>query len=481
MMRHYSLQIADFKKPPVAQKTVDNPYDQTPIASIDTTDWQGADHALSVAKKTFQSREQWLSIPQRLDILKKTCELMRQQEDQLALQIAEEGGKPLSDAIIETNRAIDGVELAIMTLRQQKGTVIPMQVNAASSYRNAFTVLEPAGVVLAFSAFNHPLNLIVHQVIPAVATGCPFIIKPAEATPISCINLINILRQAGLPESWGQVIHCNHETSTKMVSDPRISFFSFIGSADIGWMLRSYLPDGAHCTLEHGGSAPVIITEGFDWNNIIPQLLKGGFYHAGQVCVSVQRIFAHKNIARELALTMANQAKQLRIGPATELDTDIGPLIRHREVERIHEWVQEAHTNGAEILCGGKPFSDNCYLPTVLYNPCESCKVSCNEVFGPVVSIYPYANFDDAIEQSNHPDFAFQSSIFTHDLNLAMKAANKLVAKTVLINDHSAFRVDWMPFGGFKKSGLGTGGIGYSMHDMQIEKMIVIHSDYNNS
>ncbi|RMH10952.1 MAG: aldehyde dehydrogenase family protein, partial [Gammaproteobacteria bacterium] len=302
----------------------------------------------------------------------------------------------------------------------------------------------------------------------------PFIVKPAEATPLSCITLVGILREAGLPNPWGQVIHCDHDVAEQMVADERIAFFSFIGSSRVGWHLRSKLAAGAHCTLEHGGAAPVIVTDNSDWEAAIPMLLKGGLYHAGQVCVSVQRIFAHTSIARSLAEKMAESARQFKVGPAVDETTDIGPLIRPSEVQRVHQWVSEARERGGELLCGGQPVSETCYPATILYNPPSQCNISQKEVFGPVIAIYSYSDFDEAIERANHPDFAFQSAIFTRDLDLAFQAADRLTAKTVLINEHTAFRVDWMPFGGFKKSGLGTGGIGYTLKDMMIEKMIVI-------
>ena len=222
-----------------------------------------------------------------------------------------------------------------------------MRINAASAGRLAFTESEPVGVVLAFSAFNHPVNLIVHQVCPAVAAGCPFVLKPAEATPLSGMRVVSILHEAGLPEVWGQaLLASDREVAGRLVADPRVGFFSFIGSARVGWMLRSRLAPGARCALEHGGAAPVVVAADADLDLAIPLLAKGGFYHAGQVCVSVQRVFAHRSLARELATRLAGAADALVVGDPTSAETGVGPLIRPAEVERVDEWVDEAVGGG---------------------------------------------------------------------------------------------------------------------------------------
>jgi len=227
-------------------------------------------------------------------------------KDELVTLAASEGGKPLMDSQVEVRRAIDGVKNCIECIRTEHGTEIPMQLNPASANRVAFTRKEPIGIVVAFSAFNHPLNLIVHQVGPAVATGCPVIIKPAEDTPLSAFMFVDLLREAGLPDAWCQpLLTTSHDVSGKLVSDKRTAFFSFIGSGKVGWMLRSQLANGTRCALEHGGAAPVIITEDADLEDVLPLLAKGGFYHAGQVCVSVQRVFAPAIIAQKVAEKLA--------------------------------------------------------------------------------------------------------------------------------------------------------------------------------
>jgi len=453
---------------------VRSPYDGAVLDSVETAGEVAVERALSTAHALFRDRKAWLPPSRRIDILKRAAALMRERADELAVGAAREGGKPLVDSKAEVARAIDGVLNCAELLRSPGGEVIPMNVNAASANRVAFTRAEPIGIVVAVSAFNHPLNLIVHQVGPAVAAGCPVLVKPAAATPLSCLRLVGILREAGLPDAWCHpLVTEDNEVATRMVTDRRVGFFSFIGSARVGWMLRSKLAPGTRCALEHGGAAPVIVAADADVDLAVPKLVKGGFYHAGQVCVSVQRIFAHRSVADTLARKVADAARILKVGDPALLDTEVGPLIRHKEVERVATWVREAIEGGAKVLCGGKASSRSCYEPTVLLDPPDDCRISREEVFGPVVCIYPYDQIDDAIARANSLPFAFQAAVFTRDYATAMHAYAQLDASAVMLNDHTAFRVDWMPFAGLRESGLGVGGIPYTFRDMQIQKMFV--------
>jgi acyl-CoA reductase-like NAD-dependent aldehyde dehydrogenase len=397
--------------------------------------------------------------------------------EELAIEAAREGGKPLVDSRVEVSRAIDSIRICIDCLRTESGETVPMGINAASAGRLAFTTREPIGVVVAISAFNHPLNLIVHQVGPAIAAGCPVIVKPAQDTPLSCFRFVHILREAGLPDEWCQaLLTSTRDIATQLVADSRVGFLSFIGSPGVGWTLRSRLAPGTRCALEHGGAAPVIFTEDADIDNALPKLLKGGFYHAGQVCVSVQRVFAHRSIARDLAMKLAAGAREMMTGDPILPETEVGPLIRPQETERVDQWVKEAVVEGADLLAGGEVISTTCYQCTVLYNPLSTSKVSTLEIFGPVICVYPYNDIDTAIDQANQLPYAFQSAVFTNNIETAIYACGKLDASAVMINDHTAFRVDWMPFAGLRESGLGVGGIPYTFRDMQSEKMMVVHS-----
>jgi len=453
------------------------PYDGELIGTLDAATSATVEQALATAHGLFRDRSRWLPKAQRIEILARTVALMEEQAPLLTRLAAQEGGKPLRDSRVEVARAIDGVRNCIDCLRANAGEEIPMGLDAASAGRLAFTRHEPIGPVVAVSAFNHPLNLIVHQVAPALAAGNPVIVKPAEDTPLSCYRFVQLLHEAGLPEHWCQALVVGDvELATQLVTDPRVAFFSFIGSSRVGWMLRSKLAPGTRCALEHGGAAPVIIDADADIDAAIPLLSKGGFYHAGQVCVSVQRVFCHDRIVRDTAERLAYAAKRLRVDDPLLETTDVGPLIRHREVNRVHEWVLEARSAGAEILSGGNTLSESCYAPTVLLNPPDRVRVSQQEIFGPVVCVYSFTELDEAIARANALPFAFQASVFTRDLDRALYASGRLDASAVMVNDHTAFRVDWMPFAGQRQSGLGTGGIPYSFHDMQTAKMTVLRS-----
>jgi acyl-CoA reductase-like NAD-dependent aldehyde dehydrogenase len=457
--------------------SVTAPFDDSVIADVAVADMKTVETALSTAAALFADRDGWLSPGKRIGIFERAVELMAGRAEELAVEAAREGGKPLVDSRVEVTRAIDGMKLCIEGLRTQAGAEIPMNLNASSANRLAMTTYEPIGVVAAVSAFNHPLNLIIHQVAPAITVGCPVIVKPATITPLSCLRFVQILREAGLPDGWCQaVVTTDRAAAEALVTDAHVAFFSFIGSAKVGWALRSKLAPGARCALEHGGAAPVIVAADADLDDVLPLLGKGGFYHAGQVCVSVQRVFAHENIARKVAEGLAEVGKLMTVGDPTKPETDVGPLIRPNEVDRVHEWVQEAVKSGAELLTGGEKLSPSCYTPTVLFDPPSEARVSAQEIFGPVICVYPYSDIDDAIARANALPFAFQAAVCTADINIAMRAFRRLDASAVMVNDHTAFRVDWMPFAGLKQSGHGVGGIHHTMHDMQIKKMLVIRS-----
>jgi len=475
MAEDYALMIAGAEA--VNQLTVTSPFDGSEIGSAGIADAAAIEQALDTADILYSDRTGWLSGAERIAILSKASDIMQERFEYLAIEAAREGGKPLVDSRVEVARAIDGVKNCAELLRNEAGREIPMGINAASDHHMAFTHREPIGVVVAVSAFNHPLNLIVHQVGPAIAAGCPVIIKPAEDTPLSCMRFVSILREAGLPDEWCQACVVDDlQVAEQLVTDSRVGFFSFIGSAKVGWMLRSKLAPGTRCALEHGGSAPVILAEDADLDENLPMIARAGFYHAGQVCVSVQRVYAPSTMAEEVAQRLAEFGNDMLVDDPVLEETDIGPLIRPREVARVNEWVLQAIQDGADLLSGGKPLSDTCYPATVLLNPPDTTTVSCNEVFGPVICVYAYDEIDEAIQRANSLPYSFQAAVYTKNIDTALHAYKHLNASAVMVNDHTAFRVDWMPFAGLKESGHGVGGIKYTYEDMTVEKMMVIRS-----
>jgi acyl-CoA reductase-like NAD-dependent aldehyde dehydrogenase len=448
-------------------------FDRAPIRQLASDDAAALERKLEAAAKALADRDAWLKPHQRMAIFQKLAGLLLAKREHFGQQIAREGGKPLTDALIEVDRAIDGVRNAIDELRVRGGREIPMGLTPASEGRRAFTILEPIGIVAAISAFNHPLNLIVHQIVPAIAVGCPVIIKPALATPLSCLDLVALVHEAGLPAGWCDTfLPDTNELAEALATDPRIAFLSFIGSSRVGWHLRSKLPPGTRCALEHGGAAPVIIDRSADLGRLIEPLVKGGYYHAGQVCVSVQRIFVHADLQREFVDRFGARVAALRVGDPVSAQTEVGPLITPREVDRVSAWIDEAVAGGARLMGGGR-LSNTTLRPCVLVEPPSTAKVSTLEVFGPVTCVYSYTRLEDAIRAANALPWSFQASIFTEDLRTAFTAAERLDAAAVLVNDHTAFRTDWMPFAGRRQSGYGVGGIPYTMREMSAEKMIV--------
>src|SRR5882762_9023488 len=410
-------------------------FDRALVTEIPADDSHALETKLDSAARIMRDRDAWLKPYQRSAILQRTAGLLEGRSKHFGGGIAQEGGKPLTDAAAEVLRAIDGLRNAAEELRNFAGREIPMGLTRASEGRWAFTTKEPIGVVAAISAFNHPLNLIVHQVAPAIAVGCPVIVKPAVATPLSCPEFIALLREAGLAEAWCQTfVTDDNALAERLATDPRVAFLSFIGSARVGWYLRSRLAPGTRCALEHGGAAPVIVDRS------------------------------------------AARVESLRVGDPLLPETEVGPLINPREADRVESWIDEAASAGARVIGGGRR-SETTLIPAILLAPRSEAKVSQLEVFGPVTCVYGFQDFDKAIELANALPFAFQASVFSTDIGPAMRAAQRLDASTVLINDHTAFRTDWMPFAGRHESGYGIGGIPWSMQAMSQEKMLVLRHE----
>ena len=455
---------------------VTSPFDGRVVGTVPYGSVKEVETALEIARKTFDDHKNALPTYKRVEILENVVKIMSSQIDELTKLCASEGGKPWVDSQVEVHRAINGVKLAIEALGAREGKQIAMGHTASSANRMAYTFKEPIGVVAAISAFNHPLNLAIHQVIPAIAVGCSVIIKPATQTPMSAIRVVEILEEAGLPKGWAQAVVCDREGGELLATSPKVNALTFIGSGKVGWYLNSKVAPGTRVALEHGGVAPVIVEADANIDELIPSIGKGGFYHAGQVCVSVQRVFVHESIVDEVANKLADYASKLIVGDQLDPKTEVGPLINHNETNRVEEWVNEAVTKGGKILTGGKRITDSTFEPTVILNPADDALVSTKEVFGPVVCIYSYSDIEDAFDRANALEVSFQAAVFTKNLDTALKAVKRLNGTAVMVNDHTAFRVDWMPFGGAKASGLGLGGIHHSMEECTNEKMMVIKS-----
>ncbi|MCT4615160.1 MAG: aldehyde dehydrogenase family protein [Marinifilaceae bacterium] len=454
---------------------VNSPFDNKLIEELVFESNHDIEIKIQKAYSLAKNKSRRLAAHKRIEILEKLKVLMIENKNHIINTAIYEGGKPYRDTDVEFNRAINGISIAIESISQLKGEEIPMGLAAGTENKLAFTISEPIGLVFSISAFNHPINLVIHQLVTVFAAGCPVIMKPALTTPLSTINIVKLLQQAGADKGWVQYCICTDSQAENIVKDSRIAYLSFIGSAKIGWYLRSLISPGVHCALEHGGAAPVVVQPSANVPDCAQKIAKGAFYHAGQVCVSVQRVFVNNQIADELIHNLKQIVSKLKVGDPLNKDTDIGPLILEKEQNRIYKWVTDAVNEGAQLICGGNKLGNNCFEPTILLNPSQKSLVSEMEIFGPVLCIYTYDKIEDAIQLANSTKWSFQAALFSNELNEIMDISSSIDSAAIMINDHTAFRVDWMPFGGQANSGIGIGGILYSMKEMQKKKLIVIN------
>jgi acyl-CoA reductase-like NAD-dependent aldehyde dehydrogenase len=453
---------------------VTSPYTGEVIGVVEEATSEILDHAFSVADKAHRKSTSPLPAFRRAEILEKTADLVERNLADYTMTIALEGGKPLTDAEIETKRAVNTLRLSAEAALSLDGEQPVMGRTGAGDNKTSFIVREPIGLVSSISAFNHPLNLSAHLIGPSLAPGNSVVLKPAADTPLCSMKLGQHFLEAGLPPDALSIVNCNPPLAEQCATDPRINFLNFIGSDSVGWSLRGKLPTGARIMLEHGGLSPAIVEADANLEKTAASCVKGGYYHAGQVCVSLQRLFIHQNIYDEFLTIFVEKVKALNVGDPTLASTEVGPLIRESSVEKMDEFVSEALNLGAQALCGAERMENNCYTPTVLAEVKPGMRAHDQEIFGPIVNVYKYTDLDLALNEANNSPYAFQSSIFTQDIDRALHAARTLDATAVMINDHPAFRVDWMPFGGRKASGVGMGGVRYAAEEMSQLKIINI-------
>lgn len=452
-----------------------SPNDGKLLTTIQQATEEDVYYILASLKKS-QNEAAALKPYERSRILLNVAQDLKTQVDYLAWVIASEGGKPLKDAKVEALRAISTLELCAEETLRLTGEVIPMERTPAGKDHISFSVRAPIGPVLAISAFNHPLNLISHQVGCAFASGNCVVLKPASSTPISAYLLWEAFKRAGLPENVFQVITAQVNLIEKLVSSHEFHFVSFIGSAKVGWEMRKKIAKGTRLSLEHGGQAAAIIREDADIEAATTALVKGSFYHAGQVCISTQKIFVEQTIMDNFIESFSKKAQDLITGPATDEKTDVGPLIRSTEVERIQEWITDAEKKGAKLILGNKVSGpQKQYLsPTILIEVPRESQLMSDEIFGPVVCINSYEDEEELLFYLNTNPYVFESALFTKDISRALKIAQEISTMTFVINNHTAFRVDQMPFGGHGESGLGMGGVKYAMEEMTRLKQIIV-------
>ena len=461
----------------MANLNVVNPFTSEVIAILKIQPKEEAFKILDNAFDLHKRSPNGLPKEKRIQILEKFYDHLKLHQEELIQKSISEGGKPLQDTILEMNRALEGVKLGIQSVRNICGEIIPMDLNEASSNKLAFTSKSPIGVVLSISAFNHPINLAIHQIVPCIAAGCPVIYKPALTTPLVSSRIIELLLEAGLPKEWCSYLLCDNEVIRLLAKSNLLGYISFIGSPEIGWNMKKNIAPGVKITLEHGGNAPIIISKNANISKAAPQVAKAGFYHAGQVCVSAQRVYVHEENIASFTSQLNLQAQLQKVGNPKNKTTLIGPIITEEAINRIDKWVMEAINEGATLICGGNKLKNNCYEPTILLNPSKKSAVTKAEIFGPIICIYSFQTNEEAINEANSSPYIFQSAAYSQNLNESFEFSKNLNGSAVIINSHPAFRVDWMPFGGQGLSGEGLGGIDYSVQEMLKQKLIVIQQD----
>jgi len=454
---------------------VRSPYSGELLATVESASPEVIEQALANAEEARRSIMPKLPAHARARILLQVARLMEREFDALVLGITQEGGKPFTDAKVEVSRAINTVTLAAHEATSLDGEQLQMDRAPGHENRLAFVTREPIGVVAAISAFNHPVNLIAHQVAPAIAAGCPVVVKPASTTPLSCIRMGRLFLEAGLPEKCLSVVPCRGGNAAPLATDRRVSYLTFIGSAAVGWELRRKLHPGIRSSLEHGGTATSIVAADADLKLVAEKSLKGGYYHAGQVCVSVQNILLHRTLYDRFAEMFTPMVEKLVVGDPTDPKTEVGPIIDQSELDRIARTVDAAIKDGAQVLTGAERMDHQCYRPTLLGRTRRGMEVFDEEIFGPVVNLCAFDDLDEAIHIANDSKFGFQSSVYSANVDTAFHVARHLNASAVMINDHTAYRVDWMPFGGRDYSGIGMGGVKYAVHEMIRPKLYVLN------
>jgi acyl-CoA reductase-like NAD-dependent aldehyde dehydrogenase len=452
---------------------VASPYDGTPVGRVARGDAALVDRAAIAARAAFESGD--FVQHERAAVLDRAAELVGERLDDLALTIAAEAGKPLKTAQAEAGRCVDTLTFSAVEARKLTGGTVPMDASLAGAGKLGVMLRVPYGVVGAISPFNFPLNLVAHKLGPAIAAGNAVVLKPAGQTPISSLKLAAILVEAGLPEGWLSVVPGpGSEVGNAIVEHELTGALSFTGSASVGWGIRSRVPH-KKVNLELGSNAPLIVHSDGDWEAAADKAKLHAFSHAGQSCISIQRILVHEDIADAFTQRLVANVAELTVGDPLDPDTDVGPLITPGDRDRVKGWVDEAVAGGAELLAGGELVDEGrCLAPTLLGAPPREAKVWCEEVFGPVATIDRYRDFGEALRMANDSKFGLQAGVFTRDVGRGLEAARTLEFGGVLINEVPTFRADQQPYGGVKDSGNTREGPAFAVLELTEERFVTL-------
>jgi acyl-CoA reductase-like NAD-dependent aldehyde dehydrogenase len=433
----------------------------------------GADETRRAVDAAAAAMEEPLPAHKRAEILVRVAGALGRRHDEVARLISDEAGKPMKAARVEASRAMSTYTFSAVEARKLAGAMVPMDASQAGEGKLAFTLRRPLGVVGAISPFNFPLNLVAHKIAPSLAAGCAVVLKPAAQTPLSALLLAELEDEAGLPPGWlNVVVGPSSEIGDVLVEDDRVKVITFTGSSGVGWKLAERSPR-KRINLELGNSTPLIVEADADLAAAVAATAQHGFSFAGQSCISIQRVYVQDAVYDEFVSALLPKVAALTLGDPADEETDVGPVIDEDARERILEWVDEARSGGAEILTGGDLDGD-LIRPTVIANADAELKVSCQEVFGPVVTVNRYGTLDEAIERANGTEFGLQAGIFTGSIRTALRAAQELEFGGVTVNEAPTFRADQMPYGGVKESGNTKEGPAYAVRELTDERVVVI-------
>ncbi len=449
---------------------VRSPYSGEVVGRVTKTGAAEAQRAVDAAARAMESP---LPAHKRAEVLVRVAGYLGRRHEEAARTISDEAGKPMKAARAEAARAMSTYTMAAVEARKLAGDVVPMDATQAGEGKFAFTLRQPLGVVGAISPFNFPLNLVAHKIAPALAAGCAVVLKPASATPLSALLLAELEEEAGLPAGWLNVlVGPSAEIGDVLVADDRVGVLTFTGSGPVGWKLRERAPR-KKVLLELGNATPVIVEADSDVDAAAAAVAANAFSFAGQSCISVQRVYVARDVYDRFVRELIPRVDALVVGDPGADDTDVGPVIDEDARDRILEWIDEARSAGAEILTGGQ-LEDGLIRPTVIANAPADARVSCEEVFGPVMTVAPYDSLDDAIERANGTRYGLQAGIFTANVKTAMRAARELEFGGVIVNEAPTFRADQMPYGGVKDSGNTREGPAYAVRELTEERVVVL-------
>ena len=460
--------------PSIPSIVVRSPYDQSVIGEVPSQTAADVDRAVAVAKAALARGP--LPLWKRAEILDKAALRLAARRDEFAQIIAAEAAKPIKTARVEAERAVGTLQFSAAEARTLAGEVIPLDAIPAGEGKFGFTMRIPIGVVGAIAPFNFPLNLVAHKVGPAIAAGCPVVLKPASQTPFSSLRFADMLvNECGLPADYLQVVTGGGSTvGNALVDHPDIALITFTGSPDVGWGIRARAPR-KRVGLELGNNAPAIIEADGDWATAAAKIKVAGFSHAGQSCISTQRVLVHRSIAVAFTEALVNHVQQLVVGDPLDEATDVSALISRSERDRVEAWLAEAVAQGARIACGGTLTTDGVLMPTVVADATPTMKVCAKEVFGPVVTITAYDTLDEAIALANDTEYGLQAAIFTSNVAKALQAVRSLDFGGVLVNEVPTWRADQQPYGGLRDSGNTREGPAFTIREMTETRMVVIN------